>query len=181
MTIFSPQRVGRLLTRQSSWRRRPLILMRIMMRPSCGKRFSLISRRARILMREMMASRSFDRRLHQLLQNAVHAEADAVFLLVGFEVNVAGPGLHGFPQDDVDQLDDGRLFGGRLQVGQRSLFLLVDGLRLPRRRLRRRRRPSPNSSPRSRDWSSPRVRCRRTRWLPGWRLRYPSAARCRIR
>ena len=78
-------------------------------------------------MREMMASRALMRRLHELFQNAIDAEADAVFLLVGFEMDVTGPGLHGFPQDGIDQLDDGRLFGGRLQLGQRCLFLLVDG------------------------------------------------------
>ena len=50
-------------------------------------------------MREMMASRSFKRRLHQLLENAVHAEAYAVFLFIGFEMNVAGAGLDGFREE----------------------------------------------------------------------------------
>ena len=74
-------------------------------------------------MREMMASRALMRRLHELFQHAVHAEADAVLLFVGLHVNVTGPGLHGFAEDGVDQLDDGRLFGGRFHLGQRGLVL----------------------------------------------------------
>ena len=59
MTIFSPNSVGRHETRKSISLLRPLSLKRILMRPSCGSRFSAMSSFAMILMRETIASRNF--------------------------------------------------------------------------------------------------------------------------
>ena len=59
MTIFSPNNVGRHETRKSMSLVWPLSLKRILMRPSCGRRFSAMSSFAMILMREVIASRIF--------------------------------------------------------------------------------------------------------------------------
>ena len=58
-TSFSPKIVGSVETRKSSSRERPSRRTRILMRPSCGKRFSAMSSRAMIFMREVSASRIF--------------------------------------------------------------------------------------------------------------------------
>ncbi len=57
MTIFSPKSVGRQETRKSMSLVEPLSEKRILMRPSCGSRFSAISSLAMILTREVIASR----------------------------------------------------------------------------------------------------------------------------
>ncbi len=59
MTIFSPNNVGRHDTRKSISLVWPASLKRILMRPSCGRRFSAMSSFAMILMREVIASRIF--------------------------------------------------------------------------------------------------------------------------
>ena len=59
MTIFSPNSVGRHDTRKSMSFVWPLSANRILMRPSCGSRFSAMSSFAMILMREVIASRIF--------------------------------------------------------------------------------------------------------------------------
>ncbi len=60
MTIFSPNSVGRQDTRKSISFATPVSsLKRSLMRPSCGKRFSAMSSRDMILMRDVIASRSF--------------------------------------------------------------------------------------------------------------------------
>ena len=59
MTIFSPNSVGRHETRKSMSFELPLSEKRILMRPSCGRRFSAMSSFAMILMREVIASRIF--------------------------------------------------------------------------------------------------------------------------
>ena len=58
-TIFSPNSVGRHETRKSISFDWPLSLKRSLMRPSCGRRFSAMSSLDMILMREVIASRSF--------------------------------------------------------------------------------------------------------------------------
>ena len=58
-TSFSPKMVGSVDTRKSSSRDRPSRRTRILMRPSCGRRFSAMSSRAMIFMREVSASRIF--------------------------------------------------------------------------------------------------------------------------
>ena len=65
-----------------------------------------------------MASLSFQRRIHDRLQHAVNAEADAEFLFVGLHVNVAGAALDGIGQHHVHQLDDGSFVGRLLQFLQ---------------------------------------------------------------
>ncbi len=59
MTIFSPNSVGRQLTRKSMSLAAPLSAKRILMRPSCGRRFSAMSSFDMILMRDVIASRYF--------------------------------------------------------------------------------------------------------------------------
>ena len=59
MTIFSPNNVGRHETRKSMSFEYPLSLYRILIRPSCGRRFSAMSSFDMILTREAMASRNF--------------------------------------------------------------------------------------------------------------------------
>ena len=66
-------------------------------------------------MRLVIASFNFIGRRHDVLQNAVNAEANAVFLFVRLHVNVARAPFHGVGQNQVDELDDGRFLGGLLQ------------------------------------------------------------------
>ncbi len=56
-TIFSPHSVGRHETRKSISRLRSSIFSRILMRPSCGRRFSEMSSFDMILTREISGSR----------------------------------------------------------------------------------------------------------------------------
>ena len=58
-TIFSPKSVGRQETRKSISLVAPSAAKRILMRPSCGSRFSAMSSFAMILMRDVIASRNF--------------------------------------------------------------------------------------------------------------------------
>ncbi len=59
MTTFSPKSVGRHDTRKSISFGIPFSLKRILMRPSCGSRFSAMSSFAMILTRDTIESRSF--------------------------------------------------------------------------------------------------------------------------
>ena len=59
MTIFSPKSVGRTDTRKSISFDVPWSLYRILMRPSCGRRFSAMSSFAMIFRRDAIASRNF--------------------------------------------------------------------------------------------------------------------------
>ena len=77
------------------------------------------------------------RRIHDRLQDAVNAEADAEFFFVGLHVNVAGAALHRIGEDQVHELDDGGFVGRFLQ------FLQVQSPAL--RPAVRRRPPSPRS------------------------------------
>ena len=65
-----------------------------MMRPSCGRRFSLMSSFAMIFTREVMASFNLSGGDMMRLQHAVNTEAHAEFFFVRLHVNVAGPALH---------------------------------------------------------------------------------------
>ena len=58
-TIFSPKSVGRHETRKSISLVAPLSAKRILMRPSCGSRFSAMSSFAMIFRRDVIASRNF--------------------------------------------------------------------------------------------------------------------------
>jgi len=50
------------------------------------------------------------------VEHAVHAEADAVALLVRLDVDIGGPHLDGRQQDVVAQLHDGRVVGRPFQI-----------------------------------------------------------------
>ncbi len=122
MTIFSPYSVGIVETRKSRSLILPSLRYLIMMRPSCGSRFSLMSSLAMILMRLVMASRSFIGGDHHRLQDSVNPEAHAHFFFVRLDVNVAGAPLDGVGQDQVHQLDDGRFLGRAFQLGEVHLL-----------------------------------------------------------
>src|SRR5690606_35275566 len=68
------------------------------------------------------------RRTPDLAQDAVLAEADAVDLLVGFDVDVRGPRLDGVHEDAVDEAHDGRVVDAVFRLG--VLFVLLAGLHL---------------------------------------------------
>ncbi len=83
-------------------------------------RHHLDARRERVLQPE--------RRLHDLVEHAVDAEADAEHLLVGLDVHVARPLADGVGQERVHQADDGRLFRRSLELLQVDLVLALHQL-----------------------------------------------------
>ena len=122
-TIFSPQSVGSVETRKSSCFFLPPICIFSMMRPSCGRRFSLMSSFAMILRREVIASFSLSGGFMIDCKNAVNTEADAEFFFVRLHVNVAGSALHGVGEHEVHELDDGSFVGRSFEFGQLHLLL----------------------------------------------------------
>ena len=70
-----------------------------------------------------MASFSFSGGVHDRLQHAVNAEADAEFFFVGLDVNVAGATLHGVGEHQVHQFDDGSFVGRFFQFPEVELLL----------------------------------------------------------
>lgn len=60
-------------------------------------------------------------------ENAVHAKAHAQLPPVGFEVDVRGPLLDRLGDDRVEQLDDGGVLGGLLQVDDLAGLALLLG------------------------------------------------------
>ncbi len=129
----SPWIIGMIETRTSI--SRPCT--RILMRPSCGRRFSAMFSRAMILMRLMIAAwkRLISGGSGLRLQQAVDAVADAQAVFFGLDVDVAGPLVGGLDQDLVDQLDDRGFLG---HLGQLRC-------RRPRCLRAARRRPSSRS------------------------------------
>ena len=127
MTIFSPKSVGRHDTRKSMSFVDAVVLeadldAAVLRQPLLGDvelRHDLDARGDRIA--------ELHRRLHDVVENAVDAVADAQLLLVRLDVDVAGALLDRRHQDDVHQLDDRRflaLLGERL--GADLLELLED-------------------------------------------------------
>jgi hypothetical protein len=105
-TIFSPYMVGRVLTRKSMAR---LFDSTRRMRPSCGTRFlgnveagNDLDPRGDLVLDDQ-------RRRCDFAQNAVNPEADAVALLVGFEMDVGGAIVDGVKQHLLDEFDDRRV------------------------------------------------------------------------
>ena len=124
-TTFSPKSVGRIDTRKSMSRLRPRSTNRALMRPSCGSRFSAMSSRAMILMRETIGSRNLMAGVITDVQLAVDAEADPHVLLVRLDVDVARALLNGRQHQRVDQLDDRRF--AALLLERRRVDLLGVG------------------------------------------------------
>ncbi len=117
MTIFSPKSVGRQETRKSMSFCSPPSAKRILMRPSWGSRFSAMSSFAMILIARRDRVAHLERRRHDVVEDAVDAVADAVFLLVRLDVDVARALADRRHQDHVHELDDRRflaLAGQRL-------------------------------------------------------------------
>ena len=87
ITSFSPNAVGRVDRRSStSWPS----AVRVLMRPSCGRRFSTTSMRPRILMRLVIAAMHRRRDLVHLVQHAVDAKAHDADVAARLDVDVAG-------------------------------------------------------------------------------------------
>ena len=106
-TIFSPNSVGQVLMRKSIAR---VLDRRILMRPSCGTRRSAMSSRDMTLRRAADLAGQLHRRLRDLLQHAVHAQAHAEDLLVRLEVDVRGAAADRIEHDLVDEAHDRRVF-----------------------------------------------------------------------
>ena len=127
MTIFSPKSVGSTETRKSISFGVPFSLKRILMRPSCGRRFSAMSSFAMILMRDDDRVAELHRRAHDVVEDAVDAVADAQLLLVRLDVDVARALLDRRHQHDVDEPDDRRFLALlRERLGADLLQLLED-------------------------------------------------------
>ena len=116
-----PSRRGR----WASWRRgrRPrLPAMRSSMRPSCGSRFSAMSRSAMTLMRETIERCPRDlRRCEHFVQHAVDPEAHAQPVLERLDVDVGGVFFDGRGQQRVDEADDRRVIIALEKVGRLGL------------------------------------------------------------
>jgi hypothetical protein len=121
MTVFSPNRVGRVLTRKS------------MVRVGQDEAHAAVLRHA--LFRDVELGQHLDarnqfvadrqRRRGVVAQHAVHAHADPVELLEGLEVDVGGAQLHGVHQDLVQEAHDRRVLDlvGRFHRRGCLLFL----------------------------------------------------------
>src|SRR5208337_4487961 len=107
-TIFSPQSVGRVLTRKSSCFLRQALLANIQLGHDLEARGDGVLQ--------------LHGRRHDGLQHTVNAEADAKLLFVRLDMNVASAPLHSVPEDDVDQLDHGSFVGSFLQLRQLHLL-----------------------------------------------------------
>ncbi len=109
MTIFSPKSVGRRRNAEVDVLGIPVVgkpdldaaVLRQPLLRDVELRHDLDARRDRIA--------HLHRRRHDVVEDAVDAVADAEFLLVGLDVDVARALLNGRHQDDVDELDDRRL------------------------------------------------------------------------
>jgi hypothetical protein len=104
-TIFSPNSVGRVLTRKSMARFGQLHLDAPVLRHAALGDVHL----GHHLEARREARRQVARRLDHLAQDAVGAEAHAVVLFVGLEVDVRGALLDGVDQHLVDEAHDRRV------------------------------------------------------------------------
>ncbi len=95
------------------------------MRPSCGRRRSAIFSLAISLRRRDDGGLQLARRRFLIEQHAIHAEADAEFLLERLDVDVAGALLDGLGDHGVHQADDRRLARHVAQVFEIVAGLLV--------------------------------------------------------
>src|SRR5262249_34518086 len=122
MTTFSPNCAGTVETRRSRSRERSSTRRRILIRPSCGSRFSEMSSLAMIFKREISRARG---RRHDVVKDPVDAEADAELLLVRLDVDVRGARLQRLDEDQVGELDDRGGLGGLGQVDEVDLLALL--------------------------------------------------------
>ena len=121
ITIPSPSTRGIVTTRVSiAW---PSTVSET--RPSCGTRFSAMSRRGHDLHARDRAGDHALRDLRGLAQHAVHAEAHAHLAALGLEVDVRGALLDRLGDDRVDELDDRRVLGGLADLGDVGELLLA--------------------------------------------------------
>ena len=91
------------------------------LRPSCGLRRSAMSMPDMILRREIVASCRWCGNGQHVVQQPVHALPDLQQRLVRLDVDVAGAGLRGVAQDEVDELHDRRqldVLGERRRIDQ---------------------------------------------------------------
>ena len=181
MTMPSPSTRGIVTTRVSiAW---PSTVSDT--RPSCGTRFSAMSRSAMIFTREITPA--IMRRGIWVVsrEHAVDAEAHAHLAALGLEVDVRGALVDRLADDRVDELDDRRVVRGLADLGDLRELLLADLDRLGDRVVEAahpadqagdvvRARPRP-AAPRCRSSASGR-RARARSTGPTSR---PSACRCR--
>jgi hypothetical protein len=74
--------------------------------------------------------------VHDLVEHAVDAEPHAEALLVRLEMDVRGVLLDRIRHDDVDELDDGGVLGGRLEALNVDVLGFLEDLEVLRLRLR---------------------------------------------
>jgi len=94
MTVFSPNRVGRVLTRKSMVRVADMIRR---MRPSCGTRFSEMSSFGEHLDARYQLFADRDGRLGVFAQHTVDPQADPVEFFKRLEMDVGGAHRHRGP------------------------------------------------------------------------------------
>ncbi len=110
ITIFSPKTVGSVASRRSSVR----LFTRSERRPSCGTRFSAMFRSPITFRRLMRPPWMLFGRVHDLVQDAVHAEPDAHILLGRLDVDVRRSVRGRLRHDRLHELDDRRVLDRRL-------------------------------------------------------------------
>ena len=123
ITSFSPNAVGSVEMRSSM--SSPSAL-RVLMRPSCGRRFSTTSMRAEDLDAAGHRRQHRGRDLVDLVQHAVDAEAHDALLAPRLDVDVARALLEGVLPQPVDHAHDVRVVGVELLVGLAELDQLLE-------------------------------------------------------
>src|SRR5262252_3889506 len=98
MTVFSPKIVGKVETRKSISR----WLKRSLMRPSWQPTLRDVEARHDLHARGERGLQALGRR-HDLVEHAVHPEADAEHLLVGLEMDIGSASPDGINEDHVDE------------------------------------------------------------------------------
>ena len=130
MTIFSPKSVGMMETRKSSSFILPWYFILILMRPSCGRRFSEMSSFGHDLETAGDGVAQLERRLHDFIEHAVDPEPHTILPLVGLDVDIRGATLERIGEHEVDELDDRRLFRGCLELVQADVLLVFHHLEI---------------------------------------------------
>ena len=123
ITSFSPNAVGRVDRRSST---SCPSAVRVLMRPSCGRRFSTTSMRPEHLDAAGHRGHHRHRDLVDLVQHAVDAEAHDADVAPRLEVDVAGALVEGVLPQPVDDVDDVLVVGVELAVGLAQLDQLLE-------------------------------------------------------
>ena len=111
ITIFSPNATGRVETRSST----SLPARVVLMRPSCGRRFSAMSRRDMVLMREMTAACTIFGIDWMSCSTPSMRKRIRLELALGLDVDVARARVEGVLEHELDGVDD--VLVARLDLG----------------------------------------------------------------